>query len=172
MVSGDGTGPSVPRGDPEGATDVLDQAEQRYLRGFFPDVRPIPAMKARVRIAQGTLVQAAGWARERGVSATDDVSCLTEFDHLALVRLHIARHRAHQDAGAIDQAVRLLGRLLDAVETSGRAGSLVEIRMLQALAHDAQGHRPRAPRSARPGPGPTRPNRMATCGSSWTRAPP
>ncbi|HEX8508841.1 MAG TPA: LuxR C-terminal-related transcriptional regulator [Propionibacteriaceae bacterium] len=32
----------------------------------------------------------------------------------------------------------------EAAETSGRAGSLVEIRMLQALAHHAQGQRPPA----------------------------
>ena len=31
-----------------------------------------------------------------------------------------------------------------AAETSGRAGSLLEIRLLQALVDDAQGHRPRA----------------------------
>jgi LuxR family maltose regulon positive regulatory protein len=37
-----------------------------------------------------------------------------------------------------------LDRLLGAAETSGRAGSSVEIRMLQALAHDAQGHLLRA----------------------------
>jgi LuxR family maltose regulon positive regulatory protein len=131
-------------GDPESAIDLLDQAEQLYLRGFFPDVRPIPAIKARVRIAQGQLSEAADWARERGMSATDDVSYLSEFDHLTVVRLLIARHRAHQDTGAIDQAVRLLDRLLEAAEASGRAGSLVEIRMLQALAHDERGHRPRA----------------------------
>ncbi len=37
-----------------------------------------------------------------------------------------------------------MDRLHDAAETSGRAGSLLEIRLLQALAHDAQGHRPQA----------------------------
>jgi LuxR family maltose regulon positive regulatory protein len=101
-------------------------------------------MKARVWIAQGKLSEAADWARERGVSVTDNASYLSEFDHLTLVRLLIARHRAHQDPGAIDQPAGLLDRLLEAAETSGRAGSLVEIRMLQALAHDAQGHRPQA----------------------------
>jgi LuxR family maltose regulon positive regulatory protein len=131
-------------GDPEGAVDLLDQAERRYLRGFFPEVRPIPAMKARIRIAQGKLLDAADWARERGVSATDEIRYLSEFDHLTVVRLLIARHRAHRDAGAIDQADRLLDRLGDAAEASGRAGSLVEIRLLAALALDARGHRPRA----------------------------
>jgi LuxR family transcriptional regulator, maltose regulon positive regulatory protein len=131
-------------GDPDGAVALLDRAERLYVRGVLPEVRPVAAMKARVRIAQGRLSEAADWARDRGVSATDGVSYLSEFDHLTLVRLLIARHRAHPDPGSIEQAARLLDRLLDAAETSRRAGSLVEIRMLQALAHDAQGHRPRA----------------------------
>lgn len=131
-------------GDPEGAINLLDQAEQLYRRDFLPDVRPIAALKARVWIGQGKLSQAADWARDCGVSTTDDVSYLKEFDHLTLVRLLIARHRARRDTGAIDQAVRLLDRLFEAAETSGRAGSLIEIRMLQALAYDAQGHRPHA----------------------------
>ena len=143
-------------GDPQEAITLLDQAEQLYRPGFFPDVRPIAAMKARVWITHGNLSQAADWARERGVSATDDAAYLSEFDHLTLVRLLIAQHRAHPDPGAIDQAVRLLDRLHEAAETSGRAGSLVEIRMLQALAQDAQGHRPQA---------------LQSLGQAWAQAP-
>jgi LuxR family maltose regulon positive regulatory protein len=131
-------------GDPERALNFLDQAEKVYLRGFFPDVRPIAAMKARVRIALGALSQAADWARDRGVAATDEVSYLREFDHLTLVRLLIARHREHPDPDALGQAVRLLARLREAAETSGRGGSLVEIQMLIALAQDAQGQRQQA----------------------------
>jgi LuxR family maltose regulon positive regulatory protein len=131
-------------GDPQEAITLLDKAEQLYRPGFFPDVRPIAAIKARVWITHGNLSQATDWARERGVSTTDDAGYLSEFDHLTLVRLLIAQHRAHPDPDAIDQVVRLLGRLHEAAETSGRAGSLVEIRMLQALAQDVQGHRPQA----------------------------
>ena len=40
-------------GDPQEAITLLDQAEQLYRPGFFPDVRPIAAMKARIRIAPG-----------------------------------------------------------------------------------------------------------------------
>jgi LuxR family maltose regulon positive regulatory protein len=130
--------------DPDGAVELLDRAEQLYRPGFFPDVRPIPTMKARIWIAHGKLWEAAEWARERGVSATDDASYLSEFDHLTLVRLILARNRAHQDTGALGPAMRLLERLHDVADTSGRAGSLLEIRMLQALAYDAQGHRPQA----------------------------
>ena len=131
-------------GDPLEAITLLDQAQQLYLPGLFPDVRPIPAVKARVWISRGDLSQAADWAQERGVSATDDANYLHEFDHLTLVRLLIAQYRADHDTDVLDQAAGLLDRLADAAETSGRAGSLLEIRMLQALAHDAQGHRAQA----------------------------
>ena len=143
-------------GDPQEAITLLDKAEQLYRPGFFPDLRPIAAIKARVWITHGNLSRAADWARERGVSATDDAAYLREFDHLTLVRLLIAQQRAHPDTGAIEQAVGLLDRLHEAADTSGRAGSLVEIRMLQALARDAQGHRPQA---------------LQTLGEAWAQAP-
>ena len=131
-------------GDPERALALLDQAERLYLPGFFPDVRPIAAMKARVQITQGELAPAADWARDRGVAATDEVSYLREFDHLTWVRLLIARHRELPTTDALGEALRLLAKLREAAATSGRGGSLVEIQMLLALARDAQGDRPRA----------------------------
>jgi LuxR family maltose regulon positive regulatory protein len=131
-------------GDPEGAAELLNSAEQLYRPGFFPDVRPIPSIRARVWIAQGRLSEIGDWARERAVSLGDEARFLHEFDHLTLVRLLLARHRAHRDAKALDQATRLLTRLAAAAETGERAGSLLEIRLLQALVHDAQGRRPLA----------------------------
>jgi LuxR family transcriptional regulator, maltose regulon positive regulatory protein len=131
-------------GDPEAATRLLDQAEDRYLRGFFPDVRPIAAMKARLRIAQGDLAPAADWARDTGLSVTDEVSYLAEFAHLTLARLLLAEFRTQQQAGAIDEAVGLLDRLFEPAQAAGRDGSILEIRMLQALALDAQGQQPLA----------------------------
>ena len=131
-------------GDPLEAITLLDQAQQLYLPGLFPGVRPISAVKARVWISRGDLSQAADWAQERGVSATDDANYLHEFDHLTLVRLLIAQYRVDHHTDVLDQAAGLLDRLADAAETSGRAGSLLEIRMVQALAHHAQGHRAQA----------------------------
>jgi LuxR family maltose regulon positive regulatory protein len=101
-------------------------------------------MKARVWIAQGRFADAAEWARERRLSVTDDVNYLREFEHLTLVRLLVAQHGAHPDRSEIHQVGPLLDRLLGAAETSGRTASQVEIRMLQALAHDVQGDRPLA----------------------------
>lgn len=126
------------------ATDLLDQAEQTYRPGFFPEVQPIGAMRARIWIVQGKTSEAAEWARARGVAVTDEVSYLSEFDHLTLVRLLFAQNREHPDRGASGQVDRLLERLLESAETSGRAGSMVEIRMLQALSQAVQGHRAQA----------------------------
>jgi LuxR family maltose regulon positive regulatory protein len=132
-------------GHPDDAVALLDQAEQLYNRGFFPEVRPIAAMRASVRIAQGKLPEAAAWARARGISVTDDASYLSEFDHLTLVRLLIAQHRENpDDGGAASQAAGLLRRLVESAAANGRAGSLVEIRMVQALLEDVQGRRSQA----------------------------
>ena len=158
-------------GDPEEAIDLLDQAEQLYRPGFFPDVRPIAAMKARVWIAQGNLSEAADWARDRGVSVADDASYLREFDHLTLVRLLLAQYRANQDTDALDQAGGLLDRLAapprprDAPAVSSRSACC---RRWHTTRRDVG----RRPWSAWPGRWPRRPSRTATCGSSWTRAPP
>ncbi|HEY5249482.1 MAG TPA: LuxR C-terminal-related transcriptional regulator, partial [Dermatophilaceae bacterium] len=130
-------------GDPEGAIALLEQAEALYVRGFFPYVRPIAAIKARVWIAQGSLSKSADWARVEGVSVLDDVDYLREFDHLTLVRLLTAQHRTRPGTSGLDDTMGLLDRLAEAAE-NGRAGSLIEIRMLRALALDAQGHRPQA----------------------------
>ncbi len=127
-------------GEPEEAVELFDQAAAHYRSGFYPDVRPIPALKARIWIAEGNLLEADAWARAQGVSVADEVSYLHEFDHLTLVRLLLAQHRAHRDSDALDQAADLSARLHKAAESMPRAGSLLEIGLLQALVHDAQGH--------------------------------
>ena len=53
------------RGDYDTATHLLGQAEALYRHGFYPDVRPIAALKARVQIAAGDLSSAGGWAEDR-----------------------------------------------------------------------------------------------------------
>jgi LuxR family transcriptional regulator, maltose regulon positive regulatory protein len=131
-------------GDLAGAVGHLDRAEQLYRPGFYPDVRPIPAMRARLRVRQGALAAAADWARERGVALTDAAAHLREYDHLTLVRLVLAQHRAHPVGGTPNETLGLLDRLRDAATSSGRAGSLVEIDVVRALAHDAAGRRPQA----------------------------
>jgi LuxR family maltose regulon positive regulatory protein len=129
------------QGDFEEAVELLAQAEPLYLPGFFPNLRPIPAQQARVRIAQRRLADAWEWARDHQVQQVDEPSYLDEYDQLTLVRLLLAQHRADGDQGCLDDAAGRLDRLVPAATSGGRDGSLVEIRMLQGLVADAHGDR-------------------------------
>jgi LuxR family transcriptional regulator, maltose regulon positive regulatory protein len=127
------------QGDLAGALDLLDEAERHYRRTPVPDVRPLAAWKTRVWVAQGRLSEALGWARERGLSVDDELSYLREFEHITLARVLIAEYRRNPADHTIREALRLLDRLLQAAEAGGRVGSVIEILVLQALAHQVQG---------------------------------
>ncbi|HMH36459.1 MAG TPA: LuxR C-terminal-related transcriptional regulator [Streptosporangiaceae bacterium] len=131
-------------GDLGGALDLLNEAERLYVGDFFPNVRPVPALKARVRVAQGELGEALGWARERGLSVADDLSYLREFEHITLARVLLARYAAERAERPIQEATRLLEGLLRAAEEGQRTGSVIEILVLQALARQAQDDVPAA----------------------------
>ncbi len=131
-------------GDLSGALDALNEAERLYVGDFFPNVRPVPAMRARVLVAQGKLGEALGWARERGLSAEDDLSYLHEFEHITLARVLLARYVAERAERTSQEATRLLERLLRAAEAGQRTGNVIEILVLQALAHQARGDVPAA----------------------------
>ena len=118
------------RGDLDGAIAMLDQAEPLFLPGYFPDVRPIATTRARVRIAQSRLDDARAWVRERGVAPTDPPTYLAEYDQLTLARLLIAE-------GAGRKALDLVDRVLDVAQAAGRDGSVIEARLVRALAHHA-----------------------------------
>lgn len=130
-------------GDRSEAVALLTRAAEVYRPGFFPDVRPIAAIRARVWITAGDLLQVARWAGERGVTTDDSADYLREFDHLTLVRLLVARHRADPDAdpGTLDEALGLLRRLADDARAFARGGSLLEIAVLSAVVTDARGDR-------------------------------
>jgi len=134
-------------GDAGRAVSCLDRAEQLYRPGFFPEVRPVPAVRARLWIRQGNLAAAGAWARALGITAHDDLGYLGEYNQLTLVRLMIAEQPA-DPAAALD-APDLLGRLATNAAASGRAGSLMEIRMLQALALALLGRRAQAQEALR-----------------------
>jgi LuxR family maltose regulon positive regulatory protein len=136
-------------GDLGGALDLLNEAERLYVGDFFPNVRPVPALKARVRVAQGELGEALGWARERGLSVTDDLSYLREFEHITLARVLFAQYTAERAERPVQEATRLLVRLLRAAEQGQRTGSVIEILVLQALTHQARDDIPAALASLR-----------------------
>jgi LuxR family maltose regulon positive regulatory protein len=132
--------------DHDEAGRLLDLAETLYRRGFYPELRPIPAMRARLAIAAGDLASASGWSQDRGMIVGGDPDYVREYEHLTLVRLLLAENRVAPRSGRpaagtppAVAALFLLDRLNAAAAEAGRDGSLVEIRMLQTLAHDAHG---------------------------------
>jgi LuxR family maltose regulon positive regulatory protein len=131
-------------GDPDGALELLDEAERRYVSDFYPNVRPIAALKARIWVVQGRLDDALGWARQQRLSAEDDLSYLREFEHVTLARVLLAHAKSDRDDRSIRQAIGLLERLLEAAQAGERTGSVIEILVVQALALAAQGDVPRA----------------------------
>jgi LuxR family maltose regulon positive regulatory protein len=132
------------QGDLDSALDLLDEAERLQIGNPAPDVCPVAALKARVWVGQGRLTEALAWARERGLSVDDELSYLREFEHVTLVRVLIAQYRNDRVNSAIHEAAGLLERLLKAAEAGERTGSVIEILVLQALAHQAQGDVPAA----------------------------
>src|SRR5205085_4653972 len=98
----------------------------------LPRSRPIPAMKARIRIVQGRFDEVSGWVARAKLSVEDDLTYLREFEHVTLARVFIAR--------SVHDAVRLLERLRTAAQIGGRIGSVIEILILQSLAQQALGN--------------------------------
>jgi LuxR family maltose regulon positive regulatory protein len=95
-------------------------------------------------VRQGRFGAALGWAREHGLSVDDDLSYLREFEHITLARLFLARHEDDCAERSVHEAIRLLQRLMLAAEEGGRTGRVIEIVILQALAHQAHGDMPAA----------------------------
>ncbi len=152
--------------DMDGALALLDEAERLYIRSPLPDFFPASAMKARIWVRQGRLVEALGWARERSLAVDDELSYLREFEHITLARVLVARYKNNPADGSILEAIGLLERLLKAAETGGRMGSVIEILTLQALAHAAQGENSPGSRASDACPGDRRTGglRPALCG--------
>ena len=124
-------------GDPDGAVTLLDDAELAYVGDFSPNVRPVPATRARVWIRQGNVADALEWARDMGLSVQDDPVYLHEYEHLTLARALLAR-------GDLDEATELLGRLLTAANAGLRTSTVIEILVLQSLVNGSRGDVPAA----------------------------
>ena len=129
----------VASGDLDGAVEMLDEAQPLYLPGYFPDVRPIHAIRARVQISQGRLEDATAWARAHRISPHDPLSYLAEYGQLTVARLLIAQHRSHPRPDTLPDVLAMLDRIVAAAELADRGGSLVEGLLVRGLAHNVNG---------------------------------
>ncbi len=120
-------------GDPAAARQSMEEA---YHVLPSPEIvslaNPVPAERARLLLAQGDVAAAADWVEERGLRASDEPAYAREREYLVLVRLLLAR-------GAAASALDLLDRLRRPAEAQGRIASVIEVRLLAALATAARG---------------------------------
>ncbi|MGE3272583.1 MAG: LuxR C-terminal-related transcriptional regulator [Chloroflexota bacterium] len=118
-------------GDRAAARATADEAARVVPSAHVVSLfNPGPAERARLLLALGETDDVDSWVLERGLRETDTPSYPREREHLVLARLLLTR-------GAQDRALPLLDRLHAAAATQSRTGSVIEVRVLQALAFDA-----------------------------------
>src|SRR5499427_88277 len=122
-------------GDAAGAAEAMGEAGQVELS---PQVAAllnrVPSQRARLLLAQGDVHAAAQWTTAAGLSPDDEPDYQQEPAYLVLARVLLAQ----KDPGP---ALALLDRLLGAAASQGRAGSVIEIQALRALALASGGER-------------------------------
>jgi LuxR family maltose regulon positive regulatory protein len=131
-------------GDWEAVFKILHEAQHLYYRHPIPDIRPLAALKARMHLLNGDLTEPIRWVSEKDLSTDDQLSYITEYEHLTLARVLIALCRSGVDERPPSEITRLLDRMLIVAEESRRFGSMIEVLTLQALAYEAQGDRTEA----------------------------
>ena len=71
------------------------EAERVYVGDFSPNVRPVPAMRARMLAAHGDVAGRAGVGPPSTACPRDDeLSYLREYEHVTLARVLLAQHAA------------------------------------------------------------------------------
>ena len=133
------------QGDLDAAADLLAHAELVYDGDFFPYIRPIAAMRARLDLARGRVTAARAWAHTSGLGLSDAPTYLHEYAHVTLAMVSLT----DADAATARAAASLLERLRDAAEQRGGSGSLPEI--LEVLANATAGSVDRPTPVAGPG---------------------
>jgi LuxR family maltose regulon positive regulatory protein len=127
------------RGDPSGADQVLQEIATMTDQHHHPvHAARAAAWEARLRLGQGRNEQAVRWAETCGLHVDDAVlPYAREAEYLTLARVLIAQ-------GQSVPVLELLDRLLRAAESDQRAGSLIQILVLNVLALQTQGDLPGA----------------------------
>jgi len=121
------------QGDAAGALAAMGEAGQA---GLSPQVvnllNPVPSQRARLLLAQGDVRAAGQWTVAAGLRPDDEPDYSREPGYLVLARVLLAQDRS-------GQALELLDRLHALAAGQGRAGSVIEIGALRALALAACG---------------------------------
>jgi len=130
-------------GDGNGGLATLEELAYLIQQRNFeaPLLARADAGKARVWLAQGDLIAAVRWAETCGLRADGQPNFLQEEEYLSLARVLTAQGQERASGHRLDEALRLLDRLLRAAEKGGRMGRVIEILVLRTLALKKRGDR-------------------------------
>ncbi len=119
------------QGNLSAALESIEKASQViHTSGVFWEAREaVMAEEIRLRLALGDSATAARLAGslEKGLGSAEDLRYENELFHIALARAAVAQNR-------LDQCLQILSRLEENAQACGRAGRLIEVMALKALA--------------------------------------
>lgn len=128
-------------GDVVGAHALLDEAERVYAADFFPAVRPVGAVRARLWIRQGGAGDAIAWAAEHRVTVDDALTYVREYEHITLALALLANAAVDGGRAGRAGATDLIDRLLLAAIAGARGRSVIELTAMRAVALATAGDR-------------------------------
>jgi LuxR family maltose regulon positive regulatory protein len=133
------------QGDADGVREVMQTAQQIAVRfdATEMDDMKVAMHQARLWLAQGNVTEAARWVEERGLDTAGSLDglkpispvstpILYEYEQITAARVLIAQGRS-------DRALVQLEHLLSKTETAGWTRFVIEVLILEALAHQARG---------------------------------
>jgi LuxR family maltose regulon positive regulatory protein len=125
-------------------TEALEALDRAYQSGQKAQVNLVvtqaAALRARLHLAQGNLVDAETWAANSGLSSNDPEAKrpgLREVEYISLARVLNTQ-------GRHAEALSLLEKLLKSAEAEGRIGSAIAILVLQCLVFKMKDNKVRA----------------------------
>jgi LuxR family maltose regulon positive regulatory protein len=127
------------QGDADDARAIMQQGAQTSSRRHLSQYRnaQVEAYSAWLSLMQGDEAAVLRWLQRCDLTLDGEISHVREREYLTLVRVLITERR-------LDEASKWLASLLKLAEAQGRAGSVIEILMLQAEALHASGEVNRA----------------------------
>jgi LuxR family maltose regulon positive regulatory protein len=105
-------------------------AEQTYLPPWI--VSRIAAWKARLWLVQGNLDAVEHWVQVRQLNTDDELLFAREVEHISFARFLIRR-------GELEDAIKLLARLIESAKAGGRVTRTIEMEVILSLALHALG---------------------------------
>ncbi|MEM7112127.1 MAG: LuxR C-terminal-related transcriptional regulator [Chloroflexota bacterium] len=126
-------------GDFAGALTLLDVAERLQQPAAFPDLRPIPAIRAKLWVRQGRVAEAIKWANSVSDAVSAESTYRREFELMTYARAKLAQYAETKEESKLLEAKRILQPLLQKAESADRIGSVIELSILLASALEVSG---------------------------------